>query len=234
MVKYDEEQKRALVARVQAGESITLVAKEAKTSPGVIRSWRKRIESGGAPKKSTITDEMKYEIVRRLKAGEKVSALAVELKIAESAIRRALETHGGNAKVATKSEKLKKAPKGSRTFYPDEFKAKVTALYNGGEKSTSLEKRFNVDRALIARWARGFKTRGPFIGQKRGPYKNHANGKGIIDMVEAGPVTAVPKQTLRTMHSAIGLLRGVKKKFNTDDPVHLVAAVVLATLEGKM
>jgi transposase-like protein len=172
----------------------------------------------------TYTDEFKRAAVARL-ATEKRAGIAKDLKVAPSVIyawRKKFEAAGEPAVNGRSSHRR----------YPEDFKRQAVArcLVPGDAAKVAAE--LGITSGMISQWRSAFKGK----GNKRGK-KAKANGAAksyYVPVAERSQGVATENGMLRAVKASISLLRGVRAKANTEDPVHLTALLVLATLEGKL
>ena len=165
-----------------------------------------------------ISDEIKQAALERLKAGETPTVVAKALGGIHRTTVSGWRKQITNVKAAPK-KKNKRAPiKPARIADAIKIKA-LERLASGKESAVEIAADIGVSAAGLYYWRNHSKVgRAPATPKANG----HAKPNG-----EAAPHS-------RAVHSAIGLLRGVKGKIDISDPVHLTAMLVLQTLEGKL
>jgi transposase-like protein len=186
------------------------------------------------------TESFKAAIVARINKGETAHSVARELKLTRSMLRRWVRQAKPGFVVATERGKAKDAKRvstklGSRQArYTDEFKRRAVARL-ANEMRLAVAKDLKVSPQTLTLWKGELAT---------GPHSNAViNTRPYVRKIDKiygdeptdddAPVEG-HAQLKRNIQSCIVALRGIKSQINVADPVHLVAMVVLATLEGKM
>jgi transposase-like protein len=127
-------------------------------------------------------------------------------------------------------------------YFPDEFKRAAVARVLAGESQSKVAAEIAVGSSVLSGWVRNKQFSGkapthlrpkpPAPPQKRSHKKNYY--VKVADRIAQAKTPENGVNLIRKVHACIGLLRGVRAKCDNQDPVHLTALLVLATLEGKM
>lgn len=159
------------------------------------------------------SDEYRRAALARL-TNETVEGVAKDLTISPTLIRR--------------WKKSMDKPKSAidRRKYTEEFKQKAVARVNAGETAQKVADELKISSGMLSNWRKG-------KGLKR-KKKNYYVKVADRNRPEVAKGNGSDVGIMRRVHACIGLLRGVRKQADNNDPVHLTALVVLATLEGKM
>lgn len=136
-----------------------------------------------------------------------------------------------------------------RTFSDAQKRAAVARVVKGGETQTAVWKDIGVNSSVLSRWIRQLSASvkksptvpthirvrppAPPANKKKNYYVPVAEGVKALEASQSGGGNGA-ENLQRRIHACVGLLRGIRGKIDTNDPVHLTAALVLATLEGKM
>lgn len=171
-----------------------------------------------ASKRRVFSDEFRATVVERLKK-EPISALRKELDLHDSVMRRWSKEAGAVRQLEKKS-------------YSDDFKRQAIARVKGGERIFVVAKELGITGGMLSNWIHG-KQGAP--KKKTNYYVKVSDRKERKANGAAGEESAADDLNMkRRVHACVGLLRGIRAKANNEDPVHLTALLVLATLEGKM
>ncbi|SRR6266403_1476908 len=135
---------------------------------------------------------------------EPVQKVANELAISHSVLRRWMKKENASDRRTKK--------------YSDEFKWAAINRVKTGERITNVSRDLKITTGMLSNWING-KSGAPGKERKNAAFKV-GNGEDV--------------GMKRRVHACVGLLKGIRAKANNEDPVHLTALLVLATLEGKM
>lgn len=231
MRSYTDEFRQAAVKRLQAGELANVVGKELDISPSLLRRWKQTIESGhGFTERKSYDDAFKRAAVARL-GNETRSAICEDLGIHPSMLsnwKDMVEKGKGRPHRPVK----KKAP--DRRTYTEAFKYKAIVRVQKGEPQMKVAKQLGISSGMLSNWVHGKTGKHKGNGTKKNYYvkvKDRGLPAPLFGKSDDAPD---PARRALAIQSCISMLKRLKPKLNTDDPVHLTAAVVLATLEGKM
>lgn len=194
-----------------------------------------------ATERRKFTEEFKRGIVKRL-ATETVRAVADELKIHDSVLR--------HWKKGTGIANLESRPQNT-SKHPEAFRREaVRQVYEAGGMLKTVAAELKVAPASIRKWRGQFAAeKGPRPTIKIGAGLKPRNSKGRKVKKKNYYVPVAKRRKLAQLAEAqeaglnggsndiracISLLRGIRTKVDTGDPIHLTAMLVLATLEGKM
>jgi transposase-like protein len=180
-------------------------------------------------------DEFRNAALARL-ANETTHAIAKDLDIFPTLIDR------------WKQEKERpNPPKASKVRHFDNvFKLAAVKRVQAGEKQERVAEDLSIGSSVMSTWMKKFSgkrnahTLSPKARPKPPPAPRMKNGKKQYYVKVADrAVLAQPQENgganlMRKVHACVGLLRGIRAKCDNQDPVHLTALLVLATLEGKM
>jgi len=222
---YTEEFRRKAVERVDAGEKTVDVAKDLDLSASLIRGWKQKIESGkGFEERKSYDAAFKRKAVARM-ANETREAVAKDLGLHPSMLydwKKKLEEGKG------KSHHKKNGIPLLRKKYTQAFKDKVIAQVLKAGSQKKVGEKLGLSSGMISNWMKEKKT-----GQKvsKNTYIKKADRVPVALDFDKPPENAGRAMAIQT---CMVMLRRIRPKIDSSDPVHLTAMLVLATLEGKL
>jgi transposase-like protein len=163
--------------------------------------------------RKSYTKEFKEATLARVAAGEKVPDLTKELGLKRNSINAWLrqKKQGGGIKDSRKG------------IHGEKFKRMLVAKYRAGHKASALGATYSVHPTSIRQWARDL-------------VEAPAESSPVI-IKKAGYIPVAQRREMSggaNIGACIAMLKHAKTKVNLDDPIHLTAMLVLATLQGKM
>ncbi len=209
----------------------------AQSSLALIPTDTKRADMPTKRRKFTEADKAK--ILNRINKGEIAFRISKELGISTSVLTRWQKAAKPGFVTAAEKGKAKGKPTDGVPVYTPEFKrAAVARLAN--ETREEVSKDLKVNKSTLTAWAQKIERGLPLMGigehkkiNKR-PYVRKVDKIYGDELTDDGAPVEGNSKLKRNIQSCIVALRGIKSQINVADPVHLVAMVVLATLEGKM
>jgi transposase-like protein len=228
MRAHTDEFKKMAVGRVQAGEAVSVVAKDLGVVDSLLRTWKSKIETGeGFTTRKQYTDDFKRAAVARL-ANETRMDIAKDLGLHVSLISDWKSKFEAGGLGARKKIGAKAAPE--RRSYTYAYKAKAVGLVLSGGTQMGVARKLGISNGMLSNWVSAAK------GTPRVKKKNYY--VKVADRAAPAPLfdkdTPDPGKRALAIQTCIVMLKRLRPQFDTSDPVHLTAALVLATLEGKM
>ncbi len=177
------------------------------------------------------SDEYRAAALKRVADGEIRTAVAKDLNISPSLIDR-WKQERDNPKGPTP---------GKMRHFSDDFKSAAVERIKRGELAEKISKELGIGSSVLSSWKKKVLGKKLSTSARPRPPAPPRNKRKSYYVPVAERVRAMEDGKAedsgalqRRIHACVGLLRGVRGKIDTNDPVHLTAALVLATLEGKM